>query len=252
MSLFASLIWGNQSLGGLDKCLDSVTNHSNFGQPGWREREREKTKDHRKGSRGIREPVRICHLTWCDYPDAINDHSSLMRLGLRSKWHPIPYRGHYPVLWGFHSQPSTQPWLRFSIYAKRIALNPLSGVMLLFIQPLLKSRHKALNHTEPSRSRSLCSLQPSFSSHYPIFLSLFPPLSPSISLPVWLLSTQWAILYAGSSVYYSKPPLLFNPITLLPACLSFHSNKSLHLFLEESNKNHWSPGETQNRFDISV
>lgn len=33
VSLFASLMCGNQSRGGLERCLDSVTNHNSFGQP---------------------------------------------------------------------------------------------------------------------------------------------------------------------------------------------------------------------------
>lgn len=36
VSLFASLMCGNQSRGGLDRCFDSVTNHSSFGHP-WRQ-----------------------------------------------------------------------------------------------------------------------------------------------------------------------------------------------------------------------
>lgn len=34
VSLFASLMCGNQSRGGLERCFDSVTNHNSLGQPG--------------------------------------------------------------------------------------------------------------------------------------------------------------------------------------------------------------------------
>lgn len=40
VSLFASLMCGNQSRGGLDRCLDSVTNHSSFGHPWGRDKAR--------------------------------------------------------------------------------------------------------------------------------------------------------------------------------------------------------------------
>lgn len=33
VSLLASLMCGNQSRGGFERCFDSVTNHSSFGQP---------------------------------------------------------------------------------------------------------------------------------------------------------------------------------------------------------------------------
>lgn len=41
MSLLASLMCGNQSRGGLERCLDSVTNHSSLGQPEEEEEEEE-------------------------------------------------------------------------------------------------------------------------------------------------------------------------------------------------------------------